>query len=145
MDRAAPLLFVKLSKDAKTPTKGSAEAIGHDLYSSKKYTVPPQDKLICETDIQVLVPKGTYGRIAPRSGLAANYFIDIGAGVIDRDYRGSVQVVIFNHSKVNFEINKGDKICQFICEQAITPLLVRCNSLPSTKRGRGGFGSTDKK
>jgi len=31
---------------------------------------------------------GNYGRIAPRSGLAAKNFIDTGAGVVDPDYRG---------------------------------------------------------
>ena len=43
--------------------------------------------MIAKTDLQILVPDGTYGRIAPRSGLAAKNFIDIGAGVVDQDYR----------------------------------------------------------
>ena len=41
-----------------------------------------------KTGISVAVPDGCYGRIAPRSGLAARHHIDIGAGVIDKDYRG---------------------------------------------------------
>ena len=66
---------------------GSKLAAGYDLYSAYDYEIPAHGKLIAKTDIQVRVPDGTYGRIAPRSGLAAKSFIDIGAGVVDQDYR----------------------------------------------------------
>jgi len=45
------------------------------------------------------IPHGNYGRIAPRSGLAVKNFIDVGAGVIDSDYRGEVKVLLFNLSQ----------------------------------------------
>jgi len=51
-----------------------------------------------------VVPNGNYGRIAPRSGLALKNFIDVGAGVIDQDYRGEVAVLLFNHSEIDFQI-----------------------------------------
>jgi dUTP pyrophosphatase len=66
-----------------------------------------------------VVPSGNYGRIAPRSGLALKNFIDVGAGVIDQDYRGEVAVLLFNHSEVDFQIKQGIDI--FI--QNIRPLL----------------------
>ena len=44
------------------------------------------------------IPEGYYGRVAPRSGLAVKNFIDVGAGVIDSDYRGEVKVLLFNFS-----------------------------------------------
>ena len=50
-----------------------------------------------------------YGRIATRSGMAFKG-LNVGAGVIDRDYRGNVGVVLFNHSKADYEINIGDRI-----------------------------------
>lgn len=43
------------------------------------------------------------------------------AGVIDEDYRGKVQVVLFNHSDEEFKVNKGDRIAQLICEQILYP------------------------
>jgi len=49
------------------------------------------------------IPSGFYGRIAPRSSLAWKNFIDVGAGVIDEDYRGPLGVVLFNHSDEEFE------------------------------------------
>lgn len=54
------------------------------------------------------VPLGYYGRVAPRSGLAVKNFIDVGAGVVDSDYRGEVKVLLFNFSEVDFEVKKGD-------------------------------------
>lgn len=40
--------------------------------------VPARGKQVVLTDIQVELPEGCYGRIAPRSGLAAKNFIDVG-------------------------------------------------------------------
>uniref|UniRef100_A0A4W3GEU8 dUTP diphosphatase n=1 Tax=Callorhinchus milii TaxID=7868 RepID=A0A4W3GEU8_CALMI len=46
--------------------------------SAYDYIIPPQDKAIVKTDIQIALPPGCYGRVAPRSGLASKYFIDVG-------------------------------------------------------------------
>ena len=61
-------------------------AAGYDLYSAYDYVIPSQGKVIAKTDISIRVPDGTYGRVAPRSGLSAKHHIDVGAGVIDQDY-----------------------------------------------------------
>lgn len=62
------------------------------------------------TGISMAIPEGYYGRVAPRSGLAVKNFIDVGAGVIDSDYRGELKVLLFNFSEVDFEVKKGDRI-----------------------------------
>ncbi|KAL8655982.1 MAG: hypothetical protein Q9210_000550 [Variospora velana] len=98
-----PLLVKKLSPSAKAPTRGSAFAAGYDIYASKPTSVPARGKALVETDIAIAVPEGTYGRIAPRSGLAVKNFIDTGAGVIDADYRGQVKVLLFNHADTDFD------------------------------------------
>ncbi|XP_055307202.1 deoxyuridine 5'-triphosphate nucleotidohydrolase-like [Sitodiplosis mosellana] len=95
-----------------------------------------------KTDIQIEVPYGTYGRVASRSGLALKNFIDVGAGVIDQDYRGNVGVILFNHSNENFDVKKGDRIAQLICERIVYSTLVQVNTFADTIRGAGGFGST---
>ena len=84
------LKFMKLSENAYTPSKGSSRAAGYDLKSAYNYIIPASGKVIVKTDIRIRVPEGTYGRIAPRSGLAAKHHIDVGAGVVDEDYRGNV-------------------------------------------------------
>lgn len=68
--------------------------------------------------------------------------MDVGAGVIDADYRGPVGVILFNHSDVDFEVKRGDRIAQLIIEKIVTPDVLEVESLDSTVRGEGGFGST---
>ncbi|XP_054988451.1 deoxyuridine 5'-triphosphate nucleotidohydrolase, mitochondrial isoform X1 [Sorex araneus] len=138
------LRFVRLSEHATAPTKGSKRAAGYDLYSAYDYTVPPMEKALVKTDIQIALPSGCYGRVAPRSGLAAKHFIDVGAGVIDEDYRGNVGVVLFNFGKETFEVKKGDRIAQLICERIFYPEIEEVQVLEDTERGSGGFGSTGK-
>jgi dUTP pyrophosphatase len=121
---------------------GSILAAGYDLRSAYDYTIPSAGKVIAKTDLQIRVPSGTYGRVAPRSGLAAKHHIDVGAGVVDEDYTGNVGVVLFNHAAKEFVINKGDRIAQLVCEKIEYPELEECESLEETERGAGGFGST---
>jgi dUTP pyrophosphatase len=80
--------------------------------------------------------------VAPRSGLAAKHSIDVGAGVIDYDYRGPVKVVLFNLSDADFSIKQGDRIAQLVLERIHTPEVVVVEKLAGTVRGAGGFGST---
>ncbi|KPJ10806.1 Deoxyuridine 5'-triphosphate nucleotidohydrolase [Papilio machaon] len=136
------LKVTRLTEHAFLPVKGSEKAAGFDLKSAYDYTVPARGKQLIKTDLQIELPSGCYGRVAPRSGLAVKNFIDVGAGVIDEDYRGNVGVVLFNHSDQHFDVKKGDRIAQLICEQIFHPVLEEVNSLSDTKRSDGGFGST---
>merc|ERR1712198_182085 len=142
LDSGAVLRFAKLSEHAMAPSKGSKLAAGYDLHSAYDYEIAAHGKVIAKTDLQIRVPDGTYGRIAPRSGLAAKHFIDIGAGVVDQDYTGNVGVVMFNHASDVFTIKKGDRIAQLVCEKISYPELEEVESLMETARGEGGFGST---
>ncbi|EPX72962.1 deoxyuridine 5'-triphosphate nucleotidohydrolase [Schizosaccharomyces octosporus yFS286] len=135
-------LVQKLSDKATIPTKGSALAAGYDLYASAECTIPANGKALVDTDLSIAVPQDTYGRIAPRSGLAAKHFIDVGAGVIDADYRGHVRVLLFNHGNSDFPVKIGDRVAQIILERIVTPPVLEVENLEATVRGSGGFGST---
>lgn len=136
------LRFAKLSEHARAPVRGSPRSAGLDLQSAYDVKIPARGKALVKTDLQVQVPEGSYGRVAPRSGLAVKNFIDVGAGVVDEDYRGNLGVVLFNHSDKDFEVKRGDRIAQFICERIFYPELKEVEKLDDTERGAGGFGST---
>eukprot|EP00667_Euglena_gracilis_P012942 EG_transcript_13311 len=138
----AKLMVKKLSEFATLPTRGSAYAAGYDLSSAHDVIVPARGKAIVPTDLAIAIPEGTYARIAPRSGLAAKHHIDIGAGVVDYDYRGNVGVVMFNHAEKDFEVKRGDRVAQLILECIMTAEVQETTELPPTERGAGGFGST---
>lgn len=159
-----PVLEVKRCfDDADIPHRGSDLAAGYDLRAHSYafivdgkvgetiklgdneddvLIVPANSRCLVNTGIAVAVPTGCYGRVAPRSGLALKNGIGIGAGVIDEDYRGEVGVVLFNLNSEPFEVKKGDRIAQFICERIVYPELEEVNELDVTDRGNGGFGST---
>lgn len=84
----APFFIKKLDINAFIPKKGSAKAAGYDICSLIECVVPAHGKCVVKTGLAFAVPPGNYARVAPRSGLAAKNFIDVGAGVIDEDYRG---------------------------------------------------------
>ena len=115
------LKFVKLTTQAFTPTKKTPLSIGLDLFSPYDFEVEPRGKCLIRTDLQILLPEGCYGRIAPTSNLACNHSIDIGAGVIDPDFTGNLKVLVYNFSKIPYYIKRGDKIAQLILEQALIP------------------------
>ncbi|KII95890.1 hypothetical protein PLICRDRAFT_98880 [Plicaturopsis crispa FD-325 SS-3] len=136
------LLIKRRSDKAKLPTRGSPLSAGYDLYSAERKVIPARGKALVDTQISVAVPAGTYGRVAPRSGLASKFMIDTGAGVIDADYRGIVFVLLFNLSDKDFQVEEGDRIAQLILEKIHTPDVLEVDDLDETLRGAGGFGST---
>ena len=88
------LQVTRLVDNAILPTRGSPGAAGLDLYSADGYVVMPGHRVVVSTGISVKLPVGTYGRVAPRSGLAVKHGLDTLAGVVDPDYTGEVKVVL---------------------------------------------------
>ena len=89
-------------------------------YSAEEKVVPASGMALIGTGLSLAVPPGTYGRVAPRSGLgefrsldndarltphgiASKFMIATGAGVVDADYRGQLFVLLFNHSEAEFK------------------------------------------
>jgi len=138
------LLVAKLSTLATIPTRASEHSAGYDLYAAYDVFIAPHGKSLLLTDIAISLPKNTYGRIAPRSGLAVKHFIDVGAGVIDYDYRGNVGVLLFNFSDVDYKVSCGDRIAQLIVERNSLPKIVQVDEVEITGRGFAGFGSSGK-
>ncbi|KAL6298101.1 dUTP pyrophosphatase [Sparassis latifolia] len=115
------LLIKRLSEKAKLPTRGSPLSAGYDLYSAERKLIPAHGKALVDTQLSIAVPAGTYGRVAPRSGLASKFMIDTGAGVIDADYRGVLFILLYNLSDQDFQVEEGDRIAQLILERIVTP------------------------
>ena len=134
----------KLSESAVLPIRGSSGAAGYDLTSTESHVILPGHRAVVGTGLAIEVPEGTYGRVAPRSGLAVKSGIQVGAGVVDSDYRGEVKVVLFNQDHTNtYIVNPGYRIAQLILEKIECPAVEEIkDELDITERGDGGFGST---
>ena len=136
------LRFKKLSENATTPVRGSPCSAGLDLFSPEPKIIGSCDRARIRTDIAVKLPPETYRPIAPRSGLAANHFIGIGGGVIDPDFIGGIECILFNHQDTPFVVAKGMRISQLIIEKISYPELLEVDVLEKTERAEKGFGSS---
>ena len=133
----------KLNINAKIPTRANPNDAGADLYSIESVVIPPLSRGVVKTGLALEIPVSYYGRVAPRSGLAAKHGIDVLAGVIDSSYRGEIGVVLLNTDSSNsFTVNVGDRIAQLIIESHYNPVFVEVLDLLETNRGEGGFGSS---
>lgn len=144
------LQIKKLVEHAFIPTYGSEYAAGLDICSCVEMVVPAHSRALISTGLAIMWlgnenenEKEYYMRIAPRSGLSVKNSIDIGAGVIDWDYRGEVKICLCNNSENDFLIKPGDRIAQMILERINRfETIEQVDLLDTTTRGSGGFGST---
>ncbi len=128
------------------PVYSSAEAAGADLKAciQDDIVLNPGQRYLVPTGISIQLPAGYEAQIRPRSGLAIKYGISLvnTPGTIDSDYRGEVKVIMINHGSEDFVIHRGDRIAQMVIAPVIHGMFALSNSLDSTDRGAGGFGST---
>ena len=140
------LKIKKLHPSAKIPTYGSSHAAGLDLYTAidEPIMVRTLDRACIPTGISVQWDSDKwYLRVAARSGLSVRNQIDIGAGVIDYDYRGQINVVVINASPIDhFTVTPGMKIAQLIPTRYDKAEIIEVDELDTTQRGDNGFGST---
>jgi dUTP pyrophosphatase len=136
---------------ASVPTRATERSAGYDLYASETTTIPSSLVLpdggveigrgVVPTGLAIAIPPGLYGRVAPRSGLALRAGIDVGAGVIDPDYRDELLILLFNFGGRPFEVRVGERIAQLVFERIAAPEVLVTETLDATDRA-GGFGST---
>lgn len=129
------------------------------VHSAATTSILARSRALVPTDLAIAVPPGTYGRVAPRSGLAVKKGLTTGAGVIDADYRGHVMVLLFNLGDNDVEVEEGERCAQLVLERCVGADIVdvtaggsgkveqgvdmeRAVGLVGTERGVGGFGST---
>ena len=138
---------IKILNDLATvPTKGTVDSAGYDLYAAITdiETIPPHTVKIIPTGLAIEVPKGYYGGIYARSGIATKqilYPVNC-VGVIDSDYRGEVKVALYNGSDMPQKVYPKSRIAQLIISPYKEEILEISSELSETDRGFGGFGST---
>jgi dUTP pyrophosphatase len=139
------LHFKRLHPEARLPARGSAYAAGLDLCAVERVVIEPGGRAAVRTGLAVAIPRGFYGRVAPRSGLAVRHGLDVLAGVIDSDYRGEILCALVNLGREPFLVEPGARVAQLIVEAVATPEPAWAEDLEETERGAAGFGSTGQK
>ena len=151
--KAVKVKVMRMSHGAGLPLPAyqSAGAAGLDLLAAvperAPVTIAPGAWASIPTGIAIALPKTTEGQVRPRSGLAARHGISVlnSPGTIDADYRGEIQVILVNNGKEPFVVTRGLRIAQLVITPVVHAQLLEQKTLSKTKRGAGGFGSTDKR
>ena len=142
------VLIKKLNSKVQLPKYKTDGSSGMDLmaFTESPINIRPQESVLIPTGITIAIPEDTEIQIRPRSGLAAKSNISVlnTPGTIDSDYRGEIKIILFNHGKEEFIINKNDRVAQMILMPIIKAEFEEVKDLPKTLRGSGGFGSTGK-
>jgi len=133
------------------PERSTPHAAGMDLRAAipqgETWVLAPGERRLVPTGLAMAIPPGYEGQVRPRSGLALKQGVTVlnAPGTIDADYRGEVQVVLVNHGAAPFQLQRGDRIAQFL----LAPVPAwdwreapGAEALGETQRGEGGYGST---
>jgi len=127
----------------KKMTQGSS---GFDIVAAceEDIIIEPGNVALVPTGFKLAVPPGYEAQVRPRSGLALRKSIGVlnSPGTIDSDYRGEVQVILFNFGQEPFTVHRGDRIAQLVFSAVPDVEIEGVEELDETERGQGGFGST---
>lgn len=155
-----PVLHIKKITDIDTPSysrEGDAAIdlrasgrwiialdAGGKLVEQDKRTINPGERILVKTGIHIAIPKGHYGSIRDRSGIAYNHGLSTMGGVIDETYRGEIGVILHNHSSKEYTIAKNERIAQMIIMPYTTCEIQEVDDLDATNRSDGAYGSSGK-
>jgi dUTP pyrophosphatase len=143
-------LAVKIINESNNPLPQyqTSQSAGMDLHANLSETIMlhPGERKLIPTGLFMELPEGYEAQVRPRSGLALKHGITVlnSPGTIDADYRGEIQVLLINHSQVDFIINHGERIAQMVIAKHEQVKWIENEVLNNTERGAGGYGSSGK-
>nr|UWI49001.1 dUTP diphosphatase [Clostridioides difficile] len=134
----------KLNDDAIIPNFAHKGDAGMDLYSIEEVVIPSGETKLIKTGICIELPAMTEAQVRPRSGLALKHSITVlnTPGTIDEGYRGELKIILINHGKNDFKVEKHMKIAQMVVKPIYEINIEEVQELSDSERGKGGFGST---
>lgn len=134
------------AKDLALPAYATHQAAGMDIVAAidTPITMNTGDIAMVPTGLSIALPAGYECQVRPRSGLAAKNGVTVlnSPGTVDADYRGEIKVILINHGKAPFVIERGMRIAQIVIAKYEQAEWQVCEELDETSRGAGGFGST---
>jgi dUTP pyrophosphatase len=142
-----PLDIAILRLDPALPAPAYAHPgdAGADLVTGVDVVLAPGERALVPTGVAIALPEGYVALVHPRSGLAARHGLSIvnTPGTVDAGYRGEIKVLLINHDPHDeIRLRRGDRIAQLVIQRVETARFVEVETLPTSVRGEGGYGST---
>lgn len=149
MADTAPLVTIKFlpgGQGLPIPSYQTEGASGMDLYAALNgpVTLDPGDIYCVPTGIAIELQPGYEAQVRARSGLALKHGLGIvnAPGTIDCDYRGEIGVILINHGRHPFTVERGMRVAQLVVQPVCRASISVTESLTETARNTGGFGHT---
>lgn len=138
------LKIKKIHEDAVIPKYVHTQDSGMDIYSIEDKMIKAGETALIKTGLIIELPENTEAQVRPKSGIALNNSVTVlnSPGTIDESFRGEICVILINHSKVDYKVEKFKKIAQIVIQPVIRVEIEEVKELSDTTRGQGGFGST---
>lgn len=138
------LKIKKISKEAVIPEYAHSGDAGMDLYSVEEKCILPGETALIHTGIQIELPENTEAQIRPRSGLALNHSVTVlnSPGTIDEGYRGEICIILINHGRKSFIVEKHMRIAQMVINRFVHAEISEVEELSCSERAERGFGSS---
>jgi len=128
------------------PSYQTTGASGMDIRAvlEAPLTLAPMQRTLVPTGIYLEMDQSLECQVRPRSGLALKKGLTVlnTPGTIDADYRGEVGVILVNLSAEPVTITDGERIAQLVFCKVEKVNLIQVQTLSTSGRGEGGFGST---
>ncbi|MFN8577536.1 MAG: dUTP diphosphatase [Candidatus Sericytochromatia bacterium] len=134
----------RISEDAILPKYIHSTDSGMDVFSIEDITIKPSETSLVKTGLKIELPPNTEAQIRPKSGIALKNSVTVlnTPGTIDEGYTGEICIILINHGKEDYKINKGEKIAQMVIQPVIRVEVEEVEDINTSSRGEGGFGST---
>lgn len=132
-----------LHPNAKLPARASEGAAGFDLCAVAVDGLAMSDKYLYtyHTGLAVKVPDGYVGLLFARSSVSKTGAILANCvGVLDPDYRGEIALKFYHSDEAPYP--EGARVGQLVILPAPAVEFQAVDTLDTTRRGAGGFGST---
>lgn len=133
-----------LNEDAQLPLQAKEGDAGLDLFSAEEKIIKSGEATLISTGISIELPEQTEAQVRPRSGLALKHAVTVlnSPGTIDEGYRGEIKVILINHGKTEFTVEKHMRIAQMVIAPVPKVNITQVDHLSNSMRGEGGFGSS---
>ncbi|MEO1191738.1 MAG: dUTP diphosphatase [Pseudomonadota bacterium] len=142
-----PIQRLASAGDQPLPRYATAGSAGMDLQAAlaEPLELAPGARAAVPCGFALALPAGWEAQVRPRSGLALKHGVTVlnAPGTIDSDYRGEIAVLLINLGDAVFRVEPGDRIAQLVVAETTAVSWQETGGLSDTRRGAGGFGSTD--
>lgn len=134
----------RIDEEAIIPKYVHSTDSGMDIYSIENKVIKPGETVLIKTGLKIELPPNTEAQIRPKSGIALKNSVTVlnTPGTIDEGFTGEICIILINHGKEDYKVNKGEKISQMVIQPVIRVDIEEVHDIQNTSRGEGGFGST---